>query len=323
MFDDILVPSAVGGYTPTEGGDYTSVFLGDYGLGGFPLYGDMFFLLATSYLRYMDGRLFLNGEYTLQNVEVRRNGGRPISGRPQAWALEGGLLMGPLKLSLAHFYRSGHDRRRGYFDSASPIGTSQFHLCNDRWDYFLTRWGGGQAPIAPYNFLIGLYGTGNNSFNDAGNCTYQDFLAYAARVDYALAANLNLFATVMHAERASNTGTPIGLYDGIYPANRYRGIYPKTFPPGNPGHGVELSILPNVPDNDLGLEIGAGVDWNFLENFTFRFRFAHWQPGNWFKWAYQDRSRFPFDTFNTDVFVNFHRTIDPLIAIETSFLMDF
>ncbi|MBI5572687.1 MAG: hypothetical protein HY914_22275 [Desulfomonile tiedjei] len=323
MFDDVLVPSAVGGFSPPgfDGGNYTSVFLGERGLGGFPLYGDMSFLLATSYLRYTDGRLFLNGEYTLQNVEVRRNGGRPISGRPQAWALEGGLLLGPLKLSLAHFYRSGHDRRRGNFDPVTPIGKTLINpSSNDRWNYFLTRWGGGQTPIATYNLLIGLYGTGNNSFNDAGTCTYQDFLAYAARVDYALAANLNLFASVMHAERASNTGTPIGLYDGIYPSNRYRALYPKMFP--NPQE-IEPAIRGNVPDNDLGLEINAGADWNLLENFTFRFRFAHWQPGNWFKWAYQDRSRFPFNPFLPAVAVNFQRCIDPLIAIETSFLMEF
>ncbi|MBI5568566.1 MAG: hypothetical protein HY914_01335 [Desulfomonile tiedjei] len=289
-----------------------------------PVYGDMFFLLATAYLKYTDGRFFLNAEYGLQNVEIRRKGARPISGWPQAWAIEAGAWGGPLKLSLAHFYRSGHDVRGGTFDPVSRTGAftrpeepGRIFRSHDRWNFFLTRWGGGQAPMAPYSFLLPLYGGGNNSYNSAGNCTFQDFLSYALRVDYAVAANLNLFGTVMRAQRASNTGSIKGMYSGIFLRDRDMAVYPNL--------PFEERFGPvRVPDNDLGLELGFGMDWRLLENLTFRFLFSHWQPGNWFKWAYQDVSR-PAEpiSFSGGRYCNPGRTIDALVAIQSGFLVDF
>ncbi|MBI5570566.1 MAG: hypothetical protein HY914_11535 [Desulfomonile tiedjei] len=313
--DDALSPTiaqfnVVGGTSGIE----TSVFLGSYTNGftgpGTPLYGDMFFMLAVPYLRYNNGRFFLNAEYDLQTVEIRRTGGRPISGRPQAWAVETGWLSGPLKISVANFYRSGHDRRTGTFHIRAPEGWQGGY---DGWNFFLTRWGGGEGPIRPYNFLMGLYGTGNNSFDSAGNCKYQDFIGYAARLDLAVAANLNVFGAVLRAARASNTGTPVGLYDGVSLYGRDRAVYPFRNP----------TQTPNVPDTDLGWEIDAGLDWKFLENVTFRFLFARWQPGAWFKWAYQDRSRFPYMLNPPTLDINPDRAIDPIIAVQTGFMMDF
>jgi hypothetical protein len=237
-----------------------------------------------------------------------------VSGFPQAWAAEVGFLAGPLKLSLAHFYRSGHDRRHGLLYPSAALGavpTPPVHqFAHDRWDLFLTAWGGGQTPIEPYNFLIGLYGTGNNSFSAAGTCTYKDFLAYAARLDYAVAANLNLFASFMHAERASNTGTYKSLYRGDEFKERGAGEFPYSG-----------GTRPNVPDNLLGSEVNVGFHWKLMENLTWKVLLARWQPGDWFKWAYLDWS------LRTSVIpgesINPWRTIDPLIAVQTSVLVDF
>jgi hypothetical protein len=154
-------------------------------------------------------------------------------------------------------------------------------------------------------------------YNSAGNCTYKDFLAYAARIDYAVAANLNMFASFIHAERASNTGTPVGNFDGWLWRNRGAGEFPTEYPDGT------------VPDNYLGYEIDVGFDWKVLENLTWKFLFAYWQPGDWFKYAYVDRSRAtqlsvgapipPYTWGET----NPGRTIDPLIGIQSSLLIEF
>ncbi len=329
--DDMLAPAIAGFFNPipTVLGN-TSVFLGANSPAGLPIHGDLSFLMLSSYLRWFDGRRFLNVEYNIQNVAVTRSGGRPISGRPMAWAAEGGFIAGPLKFAVAHFYRSGHDRRGGVFNVWGPLGTifpvSPFGAAGqayDGWNYFLTRWGGGQGPIEPYNFLIGIYGTGNSSFDSAGHCTYNDFLAYAARIDYAVAANLNLFASFIHGERASNTGTPVGIFTGLSTLDRDRGRVPTALPSA-------YLVVPNVPDNDLGWEVDVGFDWKILEGVTFKFLFARWQPGNWFKWAYQDRSRFDFHYYQNGgidwaglQIINPARRIDPIIAVQTGFLVEF
>ena len=42
-----------------------------------------------------------------------------------------------------------------------------------------------------------------------------------------------------------------------------------------------------VSDGFLGWEANLGVDWKLLESFTLNMRYAYWQPGEWFKEAYQ------------------------------------
>jgi hypothetical protein len=42
-----------------------------------------------------------------------------------------------------------------------------------------------------------------------------------------------------------------------------------------------------VTDGYLGWEANAGVDWKLLEGLTAYFRYSYWQPGDWFKEAYQ------------------------------------
>jgi hypothetical protein len=283
------------------------------------IYGDVFFLLGALYFKYQAGAMFFNAEYDFQYIDVRRMLARPVSGYAQAWAAESGFVAGPIKVSLAHFYRSGHDRRHFQFYPAHSllVFSSPYFRPNDKWDYFLTAWGAGEAPIKPYNFLLGLYGTGNNSYNSAGTCTYQDFLAYAARIDYAVAANLNVYASFIHAERASNTGTAVATYDGWSWHDRVIGEVPHLF------------FLGTVPDNNLGDEVDFGLAWKLLEGLTFKFRFAYWQPGNWFKFAYVDRSRTPRLNRRQGIGMgdwgraNPGRTVDPIIAIQSSLLWEF
>lgn len=309
-----------GTYRDDQSDSFGAFFFGDRVAGGdMPLNGDVTFLLGTTYLKYFNGTLFFNGEYDFQWIEVRRNGGRPISGFPQAWALEAGVLFGPCKLSVAHFYRSGHDRRAGLFHVQRPTGTNpDGTTTHDRFNHFITAWGGGEYPMKPYNFLMGLYGTGNNSYAyTVGACTFNDFEAFATRVDYAAAANLNLFASFLQGYRASNTATPQGWYWGL-----------DDYFKSGIGPGPEWGVLPNVPTTDLGWEVNLGLTWKLLEGLTFEFLFAFWQPGKWFNWAYRDMTLSnppqplpddppPYGSLKPG------RRIDPLIAVQTSLRAEF
>jgi len=281
-----------------------------------PIYlGDAKFYSGILYFKYRNHQFFLNTEYDFIKTDVARNGGRPLSGYAHAWAAEMGALLGPAKISLAHFYRSGHDRRGGALVLGPPYGGSfilgNLVYANDKYDKFLGAFlGAGDAPIRPYCLLLGLYGTGNNSYTTDGSCTYEDFLAYAARVDYAVAANLNVFASAILARRASNTESMQGDFTGTWNTA------------SNPGNGDFGLYGPNVPDNDLGWEVNAGFDWGLLENITFRLRFAYWQPGKWFNWAYRDMTF--SDPVNGDYgIVNPSRTISPLMALQCNLLCEF
>jgi hypothetical protein len=44
---------------------------------------------------------------------------------------------------------------------------------------------------------------------------------------------------------------------------------------------------PFASSQSLGRETDAGVDWKLLEGMTLYFKYAFWQPGDWFDWAYQ------------------------------------
>ncbi len=129
-----------------------------------------------------------------------------------------------------------------------------------------------------------MYGTGNNGYTNTGQCIYGDIVAYAARLDYAVAANLNVFTSLIHAQRASATGTPQGLYNGSWAPGV---LTNQASSPGNGGGigGTPSTDVPtpNVPVTDLGWELDAGFHWKILEGVTWKTLFACWQPGAWFR----------------------------------------
>lgn len=322
-----------------------------------PMYvGDMQFYTGVTYLKYNNGRFFWNSEFDCLKLDMSRHGGRPITGFATAWAAETGVLAGPVKLSLAHFYRSGHDRRGGLFNVGAPTGRFDYPLADrlgfvnvytaDRFDKFIGIFlGGGDSPVKPYATLLGIYGAGGNSYTSTGSCAYEDFNGWAARLDYAAAANLNLFGSFMLARRASNTATPQGYYIGTWgPPNPALAANPWLVQANRAGSGtlmahpmfpVTQSVIPNVPDNDLGWEVNAGCAWKLLEGMTLNLKFAYWQPGEWFKWAYRDMTisdpanyLFPNNTFTflgspPPGIVNPARSIDAITMWEGSLLAEF
>jgi hypothetical protein len=290
--------------------------IGGAGVNGLPMYGDPNTILFVNYFKYFNGRFFFNAEYDFLYGDVRRTGGRPVSIWADAWELEFGALCGPAKLSLAGFYSSGHDRRNGILNpAAADGGFTAGNTANgsyDRASQFATAGGRYQA-IAPYVWLLGIYGGGNNSYDIRGLPTYADFLAYAARLDYAVAANLNVFASYIYMNRASNTGTGVGSFAGGLTLARSTFV---TLPGGR---------TPNVPDDYLGWEANVGVNWKLLEGLSFNSQFAYWQPGDWFKYAYVDYTNTNTVTIGglAGVPINPNRGIDPLIGFQGSLVVDF
>jgi len=296
------------GFATTIGG------LGTNGL--FPMYGDANSILVVNYFKYFNGRFFFNAEYDFTYGDIRRKGGRPLSIWSDAWMLELGSVCGPAKVTLAAFYSSGQDRRNGLSnpaaaDGGGTAGTTAFGTY-DRVTAFAAAAGRYEA-IKPYVWLLGIYGGGNNSFDNRGLPMYADWLSYAARLDYAVAANLNVWGSYIYARRASNTATGLAAFNGGALAGA-----------GRPVVTLGGGRSPNVPDDYLGWEADVGVNWKLLEGLTFNARGAWWQPGNWFKYAYVDYT--DFNTVNIGGMaapINPNRTIDPIIGFEGSLLVEF
>ena len=102
-----------------------------------------------------------------------------------------------------------------------------------------------------------------------------DASTYGVRLDYAVAANLNAYATFLYASRVSQ-GYGWGWIrpdpeDLVFPALQYGNNGTANnlgFPSGNL---VDLSFAigaPNILERDLGYEIGGGFDWKLIEGYT-------------------------------------------------------
>ena len=113
----------------------------------------------------------------------------------ELWAgmIECGAVAGPAKISFLWAYYPGPDRRGGKLIDRQPtVGTA-----------FTPN--GGVNLYLPYSFLLGYnYGSGNNSITRSSNHGYiTDASTYGVRLDYAVAANLNAYATFLYADRIS------------------------------------------------------------------------------------------------------------------------
>ena len=101
----------------------------------------------------------------------------------------------------------------------------------------------------------------------------RDALVLAARLDYAVAANLNVGLGFFRADRTSN-----GYSWGCIGPNAGRGAFPRT-PDGN----INLNLnryrdSPNIPDGSLGSEIMFSMDWKLLEQLVLGINVAYWKP---------------------------------------------
>jgi len=283
--------------------------------------------LGCYYVKYNNGRLFLNAEasHYLRTQKFQSSmdatpggaatvtaGGFGSSLAPdylEDWRFVTivGAVCGPLKVSGLWFRSEGLDRRAG--------------VLIDRQGYFLL---GGRPVLSntvlllPYSWLLAhQYGGGNNAFglssNDGG---LYDAIAFAARVDYALAANLNTWASFIWADR-SGKSYPWGY---ISVNANYNTTYNNT-----PGGFVGPLAAPSIPDANLGWEVNLGLDWRLLEGLRLEALAGYWQPGKWFNYACVDLGVPNWNTPNqaSNWGINPARNIGAVMGGYVSFVTEF
>lgn len=253
-------------------------------------YNDYAQWYGSAFVKYNNGRFFLNSEIQTDQTTIRFLKGSDgaslaaTNGVFQAvvngptyvehWggAIEAGVLAGPSKISVLGAWFTGNDTR---VTTAGQRRLITQGVQGDTWSNV--------SVFKPYSYLMAYsYGMGNTApVADTREGYVTDASVYAARLDYAVAANLNLFGSFAWAERFSKSGYTWGF------------VYPNTT--ATTGGWVAranstVAFAPSIPDTALGWEIDAGADWKLLESLNLRTTFAYWQPGKWFNFAYQDKS---------------------------------
>jgi hypothetical protein len=254
------------------------------------------FCHGTVFFKYNSGRAFLNTEAawlywtdsfkpnSTQAGDPHHHVEPPFTRYIEQWRamLETGFYAGPAKVSFMTAWSPGPDRRAGrYFDRQSAAFV--WHPTYD------TRLGNYSA-MSPYSHLFCYnYGSGLNAYNLSGDGYLRDAFVLAARVDYAIASNLNIFGSFFWAQRTSH-GYPWGALRPRSGADVDGNIDFSQITPGPLNIPGERQWVPNIPARDLGYEIYTGLEWQLLEGWNFGILFAYWAPGTWFNYACIDRS---------------------------------
>jgi hypothetical protein len=235
-----------------------------------------------AYMKYFNGRFFANAEYSWINVDNYRIGDSPRFQEAYHAFSELGAACGPARLTLMGAISSG------------PV------LNNNNVTKVYQPFPINYQAMEPYEWLMfNVYGGGNQTFGGLfapsdGHGMMSDAYAYAARLDYALAANLNIWASYLWAHRLERAGTGFGTTDSVgMPFLFFIGDSAgrlATFAalagraPGGPAQTAPFGYVSN---GFIGWEADAGIDWQLLDGLVMRMRYAYWQPGDWFREAYQ------------------------------------
>ncbi|MGO9122463.1 MAG: hypothetical protein ACLQPD_33220 [Desulfomonilaceae bacterium] len=239
-----------------------------------------------------------------------------------------GWICGPAKLSLLYSWSSGNDRR-GIIPnqiSGSIANINQGTLVEPT--NFIS---GGVVQsnnysntglYRPYSFLmVYSYGLGTHIQGDTGNGYVEDASCFAGRLDYAVAANLNLYGSFFWADRVGNAYG----WGFLKPLNT-AATTPAVINSGYAMVAGTLTGAPTIPDNNLGYEFDAGFDWKLLEGLTLNATFAYWQPGKWFNFACIDKSMAAWDTptaAGNSFGINPNRSINGIWAADIKIVGDF
>jgi hypothetical protein len=271
-------------------------------------------LVNVAFFKYNNGRFFANAEYSWVNVDTTflpnrgvipfdDNGVILFSPGPKYleanhFFAEAGIMAGPSKLSLMYARASGNVLDRLL---TQPNGLPRSNPTKVYAAYPINY-----QVMEPYEFLMfNTFAGGNNGGWNATDVTFvsedhgmmSDGYCLAGRLDYAVAANLNVYGSYIWAHRLERAGFlnggVIDTGNGSRSANW--GLSPNPlagrFVPPRWLPGQLLSryggTTPYVPDGFIGWEANLGVDWKLLENLTFKVRYSYWKPGQWFDYAYQ------------------------------------
>jgi hypothetical protein len=236
------------------------------------------------YAKYNNGRFFGNVEYSWVTMDRYNLGARPSYTEAYHWFVETGVYSGPAKVAFMAAAASG-----SVLNNSNPTKAYASFPVN-------------YQAIEPYEWLMfSTYGGGNQQFGgllstDDGTGQIGDAYVLAGRIDHAVAANLNVWGTFMWAHRLEQNGVAFGAYQ----SNGASGYSAAGVPTAettafatNAGRGTIAgrTAYPYgwVSDGYIGWEANVGVDWKLLENLTMKLRYAYWQPGTFFKEAYQAR----------------------------------
>jgi hypothetical protein len=310
------------------------------------------------YAKYNNGRFFFNSELAWVRVQTNYqpplafataffaspvtpvdpgDGGgsqyAPYTNEVWKFMTELGTTCGPAKVSFLYSWVPGPDRRHGIWinkqswDNIFVPGFPQRDL-----------FGNTQA-FLPYSLLMSYqYGGGLNATNLKGEGYMTDASSWGARLDYAVAANLNVYASFFYATRVSKGWGWASLIPvvggGLGPGRPQVILLGQNFT--NANQNQLAGGAPSIPDDSLGWEVTAGTDWKLLEGLTWSARGAYWQPGGWFKFACVDKRFVTFDTtgFPTPLQgdgaaigsawgVNPNRSIDPIWGFQSNLVFDF
>lgn len=282
---------------------------------------------GSIYLKYYTGVVFFNAEVNWYD-RTDRNRRKDAAGAPALnvrdtyiehwrWAAEMSVLSGPLKVGFLYAWLSGGDRR-GWGSNTGVSAVRQI----DRNGILRSDSFANTGLFRPYSYLqVYSYGLGN--FVDT-TTTYgyaEDASVYGARLDYSIAANLNVYGTFFWADRASKSGFGWGA---ISPdPNAANGEV--LFGPSAPNSGAGPVGAPNIPDTNLGWEVDVGMDWKLLEGLNVLTTLAYWQPGNWYKFACIDKAvpNWGAPSAANNWGINPDRAIDPIWGLRIIISGDF
>ncbi len=278
---------------------------------------------GTIFTKYNNGRYFFNAEaawlYWTDRLSAPTAAQFPPNPRyTEQWRVmaETGVMCGPAKLSFLYMWTPGPDRR----NSTLIDRQSAAFVWHPTFDTFLANY----DVCRPYSYLLSyVYGSGLNAYDLSNDGSMRDSWMLATRLDYAVAANLNVYGTFVWAERTSN-GYGWGVIAPTDPL-----MPPQFVPAANTGN-LQFAFngaagSPNIPDRALGWEVDAGFDWKLLEGFTTSFLVGYWAPGKWFNYACIDRS---VPAWNVPAPGNFFGTrpdkrIDPIVGGFVSMVFSF
>ena len=267
---------------------------------------DQDLLVNQVFAKYNNGRFFANAEYSWLNADTHTPANPLLLGFPVLAAterhlegyhsfLEAGVMAGPARLSFLWAQSSG-----SVLGSLLNLATTGALSPNPT--KLNVRYPINYQALEPYEYLMfNTFAGGNNGSWTALDVAFvtdehgqmSDAFCFAGRFDYAVASNLNVWGSYMWAHRLEQHGQ----WNGAMPFGL--GVTDQTgttsgealiagvagLPPGFliPAYG---GLTPFIPDGFIGWEANAGVDWKLLENWTLKLRYAYWQPGDWFNFAY-------------------------------------
>ncbi|MCA1961560.1 MAG: hypothetical protein LDL33_12285, partial [Desulfomonile sp.] len=277
---------------------------------------------GTAFVKYNNGRFFFNAEAAwLYWHDVYSDPANlltsPWNRRIQQWRymVETGAMAGPARVTLLTAWSPGPDRRN---QQMYDVQSAAF-VWHPTFDTHL----GNFSVFRPYSYLFSYnYGSGLNAYNLSGDGYIRDAFVLAGRFDYSVASNLNIYGSIMYANRTAH-----GYSWGCIGPHLNAGAFADEN--GVDGNiGIEINRYPNspnIPDTALGYEINTGLDWQLLDGWTMSIVLGYWQPGKWFSYACIDRSvpDWPNGVVGNNFGTRPGRTIDPVFGGEFSLSFSF